>query len=430
MIFKTDSYISADCAFTKIFQNIKINLETKFIPVFDSKSYVLKEDIISKDDIPITSSSHMDGFALKSEDTICASEDNPLSFKISSNKSILGKHTSYILKSGEVYRIQTGGYLPYQSDAVIPIENVTRVDEKTIKIFLQVKKGSCVYPVGEDIKKGEKVLFKGQLIRAQEMSFLASLKISKIPVFRKPIVSVIPTGTELTDEIKEKKWNKVQKIINTNSHVISCIIEEIGGIPIDFGVTPDKSEILKKKIKIAIKKSDIILTIGGSSVGEHDIIESVINSLGTPGVLVHGVKLDRGRVSGLAVINDKPIIILPGPIQGALNAFIVFVRPLIRTFSGLPLKSDLTIFATITENWHSRQKFYDFKKIVYVKVSKYKDKFLATPVTGETQSISLLIKSNGYIIVPEDITNINEGDIIEINLLPGFSYIKDSLISK
>jgi len=430
MIFKTDSYYSVDYAFKKIFQYIKINFDTEFIPVFESKSYILKDDIGSKDDIPYASSSLMDGFALKSEETINASKDNPLSLKISSRKSILGKNTSYVLKSGEVYKIQTGGYLPYQSDAVIPIENVTCLNDKSIKIFSQVKKGSFVYSVGEDIKKGEKVLFKGQLIRAQEMAFLASLKISKIPVFKKPIVAVIPTGTELTDEIKENKRNKGQKIINTNSHVISCIIDEIGGIPLDFGVTPDKTEILKKKIKIALKKSDIILTIGGSSVGEQDIVETVINSLGTPGVIVHGVKLDRGRVSGLAVINNKPIIILPGPIQGALNAFIVFVRPLIRVFSGLPMKNDLTILATLTENWHSRKKFFDFKKIAYVKVTKYGDKFLATPVVGETQSISLLIKSNGYIVVPEEITNIDKGEKIEVNLLPGFSYIKDSLISK
>ena len=429
MAFKTDLYYSVDSALLKLLNYIKPSLETEFVPVFDSKGYVLKEDIVSNDDIPQYHSSHMDGFALKAEETVYASESKPISFKISNNKSILGKHSSDVLKSREVYRIQTGGYLPYQSDAIIPIESVKQMDDKTINIFSPIKKGNFVYSAGADIKKGEKVLSKGQIIRAQDMALIASLQISTVPVFRKPIVAVIPTGSELTDDIEENKKNKSQMIVNTNSPLISCIIDEIGGIPVEYGVTPDKSDILKKKIKIALEKSDLILTIGGSSVGKQDIVETTINSLGTPGVVVHGVKLDRGRVSGLAVINGKPIIILPGPVQGALSAFIVFARPLVRFFSGRPEKSDLTILATITENWQARKKFSNFTKIVYVKVSKCGSDFMATPLSGETQSMSLLNKSNGYIVVSEEVIQITTGERIEVNLLPGFSYIKDSLIS-
>ncbi len=329
----------------------------------------------------------------------------------------------------EVYRIQTGGYLPDQSDAIIPIENVKYINDKTINVLSPVKKGSFVYPAGADIKKGDKVLSQGQILRAQDMAFLAYLQIGKVSVYRKPVVAIIPTGSELTDDIEKNKKNKGQKIVNTNSPLISCIIDEIGGVPVDYGVTLDRSDILKKKIKIALEKSDLILTIGGSSVGKQDIVETTINSLGTPGVIVHGVKLDRGRVSGLAVINGKPIIILPGPVQGALNAFIVFVRPLVRFFSGQTQKSDLTIFATITENWYARKKFFNFTKIVYVYISRYGCDFLAMPLTGETQSMSLLVKSNGYIIVSEEVTMITKGEKVEVNLLPGFSYIRDSLIS-
>jgi molybdopterin molybdotransferase len=228
--------------------------------------------------------------------------------------------------------------------------------------------------------------------------------------------------------VGQNKKNKNQKIVNTNSHIITCIIEEIGGVPLDLGVTPDEPETLKKKIKNALIKSDIIITIGGSSVGKQDIVETTINSFGKPGVLNHGIKLDRGRVTGLAAINSKPIIISPGPVQGTLNAFIVFVRPLIRIYLGLSKRSDLTILATVTENWHARHKFLNFTNIVYVKVFKYRGEFFATPVIGETQSISLLVNSNGYIIISEDIIHINKGEKVEVNLLPGFSYIKDSFI--
>jgi molybdopterin molybdotransferase len=426
MIFDPDLYLSVDTAFTKLLQYIKSCQETQFIKVFDSRGYVLKEDIVSKNDLPQYPSSHMDGFALKSIETYNASESNPISFRISRSRSILGNQPTHLLKLGEAFRIQTGGYLPYQSDTIVPIENIKQMDDKTIHIFYPVKKGNFVYNAGADIKKGEKVLAKGQIIRVQDMAFLAHLKFNMVPVFRKPIVAIIPTGTELTDNIEENKFNKIQKVINTNSPIISAIIDEIGGLPIDYGVAPDKLDILKKKMESALEKSDIVVTIGGSSVGKKDIVETTINSIGLPGVIVHGVKLDRGRVSGLAVIDKKPIIILPGPIQGTLNAFIVFVRPLIRLFSGLAQKKDLTILATITENWNARKKFINFTKIVYVKVCREDKGFIATPQIGETQSISLLYKSNGYLVIPEEVTHIKAGEKIEVSLMPGFSFIKDS----
>jgi molybdopterin biosynthesis enzyme len=130
----------------------------------------------------------------------------------------------------------------------------------------------------------------------------------------------------------------------------------------------------------------------------------------------------------LAVIDKKPIILLPGPIQGALNAFIAFVRPLVRVFSGLDEKSDLAVLATITEKWSARKKFHNFTKIVYVKVLEKGGGYLATPLAGETQSISLLVKSNGYIVIDEEVTNIDAGQKVKVNLLPGFSYTKDSWV--
>ena len=425
MIFKIDSYQSVTFAFTRLLQHIKPHLETEYVPVFSSKGRVLKEDIISENDIPPYSTSHMDGFALKSEETISATNSNPILFNISNKKSILGNHSHYDLKTGEVYRIQTGGYLPNNSNAIVPIESIKHVSTKSINIYSHVKKGSFVYTAGSDIQKDKKVLSKGQILKAQDMAMLAFLQISKVPVFRRPVVAIIPTGTELTDEVNQ---NKNKKIVNTNSHIISCIIEEIGGVSLDLGVTPDERGSLIKKIKNALIKSDIIITIGGSSVGKHDIVETTINSFGKPGVLSHGIKLDRGRVTGLAAINSKPVIISPGPVQGTLNAFIVFVRPLIRNYLGQTEKNDSTILATVTENWHARHNFLNFTNIVYVKVSKFQGEFFAAPIIGETQSISLLVNSNGYIIVSEDDININKGEKVEVNLLPGFSYIKDSFI--
>ena len=429
MLHNIDLYNSVDYAFTSLLQNIKIHYKKESVHVFNCIGRVLYENIVSDMDVPRYPSSHMDGYAVRSDDTFNASLSRPIPLKISKNDSILGKYSTNDLEFMEACKIQTGGFLPNKSDAIVPIEEVKQINDSTINIFFPVKKGNFVYQAGSEIKRGQNVFSKGKILGAQDVAFLANLRIAKVPVYKKPIVAIIPTGTELTDIVKENKNNSIHNIVNTNGPIISSIIDNIGGISVNYGVTPDNEDILNDKLKIALDKSDIVITIGGSSVGNKDIVATTINSIGSPGVISHGIKLDRGRVSGLAAINKKPIIILPGPIQGALNAFIVFARPLIRIISGLPPKSNLSIFATLTDNWKARKKFQYFKKILYVSLSKNNNHFEATPFIGETQSISLLSKCNGYVVVSENIVQIDAGEQIEVNLLPVFSYTNDCLIS-
>ncbi len=149
-----------------------------------------------------------------------------------------------------------------------------------------------------------------------------------------------------------------------------------------MGVTPDDVDILKRKINHALKTSDLIITIGGTSAGKQDIVKSTIDSMTSSGIIAHKIKLDRGRVTGLAVVNKKPIIIMPGPIQGSLNAFFVFARPLISLFSGQTTISVFAISAIMAEDWTCRKKFHDFRKIVYVHPYKNKRQVLCKTNNG------------------------------------------------
>lgn len=116
---------------------------------------------------------------------------------------------------------------------------------------------------------------------------------------------------------------------------------------------------------------------------------------------------------------------MPGPIQGTLNAFFVFARPLISLFSGQTTINVFTVSAIMVDDWTCRKKFHDFRKIVYVNLIKLKDKFYAKPIIGETQSMSLIVDTNGYVIVPENVTNLFKGDVVQVNILPGYSYVND-----
>jgi molybdopterin biosynthesis enzyme len=154
-----------------------------------------------------------------------------------------------------------------------------------------------------------------------------------------------------------------------------------------------------------------------------DLVAESINDIGKPGILVHGIKLDRGRVTGLAALRSKPVIILPGPIQGAVNAFIVFAEPLIRCMLGLQPYTKPFISAKLTKDWNARKKFQNFTKIMYVKMSRSASgEFYASPITGETTDITVLTGSNGFIFVPERSTILKKGQKIKINTFPGLSF--------
>jgi len=196
-----------------------------------------------------------------------------------------------------------------------------------------------------------------------------------------------------------------------------------------MGITPDDIPKIRNKIESAMAQSmDLVLTLGGSSVGTYDLVETAINSMGKPTILFHGVKLDRGRVTGVAVIKGKPIIIMPGPIQGAVNAFIVFAYPIIKLLSGHIKGKPLRVDARMVQEWNARKRFPNFMKIIYVRLrTKKNGEYAADTIVGETESLTTLTMSNGYVLVDERTTHIKAGSKVKVNLLPGLSYVNDNL---
>lgn len=418
MTFKPVTYLSIGAAYKSLKQNIMIRPQAEHISVLGSYGRVLAEDVVSHVNIPMYDSSHMDGFAVLANNIKHASDSGPVTLKIVRNAG-LKEVPNDVLHSGQTYRISTGGYLPQGADTVVPVEYTQKSKDK-VEIMASVPKGSFVTPTGKDVQCGSLLLKRGTIIRGQDFALLAMVGIARVLVFRKPRVAIIPTGDELTDNLNEIKRGKV---LNTNSHIVSRLVQEGGGVPFDLGVTPDNVSKIRKKIRFALEKADIILTSAGSSIGEYDVVERSIISLGRPGVLAHGVKLDRGRVAGVGALNGKPIIILPGPIQGAVNAFIVFVQPLLQYLSGLSEFNGLRIVGILTEKWEARTKFRNFTKIAYVHAwLTKKGNIMATPITGETAIMTVFTKANGYLLLPEKTTSIEAGEKVFINALPGISY--------
>ncbi|HET9774128.1 MAG TPA: molybdopterin molybdotransferase MoeA [Nitrososphaeraceae archaeon] len=418
---ESNSYLSIRTAFNKLRKNIVVHPVSEEVNTRESLGRVLYNDIISSIDIPIHDSSHMDGFAVLYDDIIGAARLSPVTLKVI-NDIKLGNTKIESLHSRQASRIPTGGYLPRNSDTVIPIEYVKyNENDKSVKIFSEFAKGSFVSPAGKDISKNKLLFKKGHLIRTQDISLLNLVGIKKVNIFKKPKVAIIATGNELTNNIEEVTQGKV---LNTNGPIICTLVEASGGISVDLGITTDNIKDIQNKIKLALTENDIILTIGGSSVGHKDLLAESINSMGHPGILAEGIKLDRGRVTKIAVLKHKPIIILPGPIQGAVNAFIVLAMPLIRSFLGLSHINEAKINAHITDNWNARKQFQNFVKIIYVHLSasNTNNRIRAKPITGETSNMTIMTRANGYVIVHEKIKSIEKENEVQVNLLSGFSF--------
>lgn len=420
MHWTPSNYTSVRASYSKLINAINIRPMTESIFTEHAIGRVLWTDIISNTDIPSSNCSHMDGFVVKYNDISRISQHGPIKLRVVSRRKA-GKRENQILLTGQTIRVSTGEVLPRLGDTVIPLE-YTQFDSKNSTIIIQrdLTKGSFVSFKGSEIARKDLLLNERHILRAQDLALVSMLGIRKLKIFKKPMVAIIPTGNELTEDITKIKRGK---ILNTNSRVISNLIETSGGTPLDLGITPDNIQKIKNKIRVALSESDIILTTGGSSVGLRDLVAESINDIGKPGILVHGVKLDRGRVTGLAALRSRPVIILPGPIQGAVNAFIVFAQPLIRLMLGLNPFNKPFLSAKLTEDWNARKKFQNFTKIVYVKVSRSASgEFHAKPITGETTDITVLTGTNGFILVPESLTMLKRGQKVKINIFPGLSF--------
>jgi molybdenum cofactor synthesis domain-containing protein len=423
MVLEPESYVSVGEALTWVLERVKLNKRTELVAVRETYGRVLAEDITAEHDFPPGDTSHMDGYAVMARDVARATESRPAVLKVVGNAK-LGVITRVSISSGETVRVPTGGAMPHRADAVVPLE-WARSRRGRIIINRAYPPGHFVYPAGTDIRAGSKVLRKGAVVRAQDVGLLIHLRRSRAKVFAKPIVAIIATGNELTDDLGSRNRALVR---NSHSQVLARLIGESGGEPLDLGIAHDTEREIAQKVTRAIRETNIILTLGGTSLGKLDLVERTLRRFVSGKKIVHGIKMDRGRVAGIAVIRGKPVIMLPGPIQGAINAFVLFAMPLIRAFSGRELGPP-TFRAVLAEDWEARKRFSNFTKVVYIRLKQTPAGFEAFPVIGDTESMTVLTDSNAFMVVPEERTRIDMGETVQVSLLPGFSYAGGEFLS-
>ncbi len=406
-------YTPVDDALSAIKANIRPKRTAESVTVLRAFGRVCARDILSPRNVPAFPTSHMDGIAVDASDIESASPSNPALLNVTGAAGP-GEHPKRRLNRGEAFRVSTGAALPEGADTVVPVENTElRGDLATVSSALE--RGSFVFNTGHDIRKGELVLGAGHPVRAQEIALLLGLGFSRVPVWKKPSVAIIASGSELTSSPRPKTG----KVRESHRPMFLRLCESAGCAPKDFGIVKDDARAIAKSLRKALAVSDLVITLGGTSAGGRDLIVDSV-SRQKPEALFHGIKVDRGRVSGIASVKGKPILMLPGPIQAATSAFLVLGIPLLEALSGKET-AGVELPCRLGKDWEGRPRFTGFRKVVYVKLNAGVE-ITAEPLRGETESLMILAKADGYLVVPEGVARLSAGSPVRVRLVPGFSY--------
>ncbi|MEM3783573.1 MAG: molybdopterin-binding protein [Candidatus Bathyarchaeia archaeon] len=380
------------------------------VPLLEAHNRILAENITASFDIPPFNRSTVDGYAVKAEDTFGANENTPVKLKICGTVNV-GEKPKITVTSGKAAEIMTGAPMPEGADAVVMTEHTERKNSE-IYIYNAVAKDENVMKAGADIKKGERVVKKGQRLGAREIGAIAALGKAKVKVYKVPQVAILSTGAEITEPGKPLAAGKIYDI---NAYSLSAAVLESGGKPVYFGVFPDEAATLEKTLKKALASADMVITSGGVSVGPKDVVPKTLSDLGKPGVIVCGVATKPGKPTTVAVVDGKLIFSLPGHPTSALLIFHLLVRPIIECMAGRkPMKPATVKALASTRMFPARGR----RTFTMVKLKKSEGNgLLAEPVpVGLSGAITTLLKADGFVEIPENQQFVDVNDEVVVYL--------------
>jgi molybdopterin molybdotransferase len=383
---------------------------------------VTSQAITSPVDLPEFDRSTMDGYAVRSADTFGAAEGRAVYLRVVGDIP-MGRLPDRGVAAGETMRIATGGALPLGADAVVMFEHTQPIDVEGVEVVKAVAPRENITLTGEDIRKGELVLMKGHVIRPQDMAALACMGILHIPVFEKPGVAIISTGNEIVPADTKPGPGQIR---DSNSYSLEGLIMLAGGVPVKMGIIPDDYGRLRSALEDAVQRCNIVLFTGGSSVGTADFTANVINNMGPPGVLVHGISIKPGKPLIVGLVKRQngneqvPVFGLPGHQAAVAICFELFVKPVLTQLTGLVMPPALegilpsrAVKAKLARSISSSPGREDH---IRVTLEKRDDGLWARPVFGASGLISTLVKAVGTVVVPVNKTGIEAGEEVEVRL--------------
>ncbi len=416
--------ISVEEALEKILSYVEV-LEAEEAPILESMGQVLAEDVYSEINIPPLDNAAMDGYAIQARDTEGASGETPSLLRVT-DTVIAGSISGKEVTPGTAIRIMTGAPVPRGADSVVRFEDTDEMERKKgraggtpaeIGILCEIETGKNIRKAGEDVSRGSPVLKRGTVIRPAEVGVLASLGKSRVRAVRRPVVAILSTGNELVNIDQPLPPGK---IYNSNTYSLAALVKRYGGIPKILGIALDSEESLVAGLREGLD-ADMLLTSGGVSAGDYDMVKDVLAREGEIGFwtvrMKPGKPLAFGRIKSTRGGKDGyiPHLGLPGNPVSVMVTFEVLARPALLKMMGKKNLGRSTIEATVTErvvNSDGRRVYT--RAIIEKREGKYFARLTGPQGSGILTSMS---RANGLVIIPEERAEVKAGETVPAIML-------------
>lgn len=382
----------------------KLNHDTEIINTWEANGRITVNAQFSVISSPHYNSSAMDGIAVNSNKTFEASDRNHV---------VLTEGMDYIV-------VDTGDPVPKQFDAVIMVEDLINVDDNHVEIYASAVPWQNIRPLGEDIVENQLIIPSNHKIRPVDIGALIAGGVNQVETYKKPTVGIIPTGTELVEPGTELK---VGDIIDFNSRTFAAQVSDWGGIPNRYGIVKDDYQLIKNAVIKAAEENDIVLINAGSSAGREDFTSEVISEVGE--LIIHGVAIKPGKPVMMGIVNNKPIIGIPGYPVSAYFVMEEIAKKLILSYQGLKDIENKKVEAVLTKRVMSSLKYHEF---VRVKLGFVDGKYIAAPLTRGAGATMSLVKADGVLEIEQSIEGLESGTKVSVKLLNSEDNIKNTLL--
>ena len=398
--FLEENLLSPADAIAAFFERVTLAAPaSEFVTLDDAHGRILAERIDADRDYPDAPRSAMDGFAL-------ASSAVPGRLSVVGEIAMGGVWPG-TLRAGEAVHIPTGGVVPEGADAVVPIEDAV-LDGSTVVVTEPFAPGDNVNPRAFDMRQGEAVLHPGGRIAGPQLGVLATLGITRVPVFRRPVVGIVSSGDELIDPGSVPRPGQIR---DSNRYAIAGTLRAMGAEPLQFPTASDDPGALEAALRFALGRCDALVITGGSSVGERDRTPDAVTALGRPGVIVHGLRVKPGKPTVLAAVEGKPIVGLPGNPTSALMILEAVAAPVFEALTGISPGGADTVDAVLGSAARSRRGWTWY---VPVTLRHEGASLVAHPLPLRSSMVSLTARAGGYLEIGPGEDEIPAGSSVRI----------------
>jgi putative molybdopterin biosynthesis protein len=419
--------VDRDEALARFHRHLELRpLGAETVPLSQALERVLARPVIAEVDVPGFDRSSVDGFAVRADDTIGASERAPKTLGLNVEILTPGTVPELTVAPGTATLIATGGMVPRGADAVIMVEQ-TETREHDGSTVIEVRRaaaaGQFIAFAGSDLARGETVLRAGQVLTSREIGMLAAVGCAAVEVWRRPLVAIISTGDEI---VAPGQPIRPGMVYDSNAAILAAAVEEAGGCAKPLGIGPDDEMILARLVEEGLATCDMVILSGGTSKGAGDLCYRAISSFTDPGIIVHGVALKPGKPLCLAVTGGKPVVILPGFPTSAIFTFHEFVAPVIRAFAGLPAEENERLPATLPMRIASERGRTEY---LMVSLARGDDEqpLAAYPNSKGSGAVTAFSQADGFITIGQHVESVPAGTPVEVQLI-GRTHLADFVI--